>query len=166
VNTAREHVEGLLEVDLVERERRPPPGAAARSGATRPGSRPRRRPLATTPPSPRPWPGTSPAHVLHPPRTPPRPVRTGGRALASGRPAPQTSLQARWDVVGRLGAAGFAPRADDETRTVHLRRRPILGVARQYPQIVCNVHRGLVTAALETLGAVDDARQVELFCRR
>ena len=38
---------------------------------------------------------------------------------------------------------------------MRLRRCPLLDVARQYPEIICQVHQGLIAGALTELGGDD-----------
>lgn len=54
-----------------------------------------------------------------------------------------------------LDDLGFAPEADprDAAQTMRLARCPLLELAREHPEIVCNVHLGLVGGALESIGA-------------
>jgi predicted ArsR family transcriptional regulator len=54
-------------------------------------------------------------------------------------------------VVGLLDELGFAPAADAQATTVALRRCPLLDAAREHPQVVCQVHLGIVRGALEHL---------------
>ncbi|HEY6795849.1 MAG TPA: hypothetical protein VI248_14310 [Kineosporiaceae bacterium] len=162
VNTVREHVEGLWAARLLTRERVPA------SGRGRPAWRYSARPPDESL-SMRDHVALATALAGHLARTSSCPAADAavagqewGRALTEGRPAAATSLAARQEVVGLLDAAGFAPDADDDARTVRLRQCPLLEVARRYPDVVCGVHTGLVTAALETLGDPDGARQVRL----
>ena len=60
---------------------------------------------------------------------------------------------ARRTVVSILDALGFTPVANERNTTVHLTQCPLLDVARQYPDVVCQVHRGLVGGLLQSLGA-------------
>ena len=55
-----------------------------------------------------------------------------------------------------LDDLGFAPQESPDCDTVRLRRCPLLDVARQYPEIICQVHKGLISGALTELGG-DDA---------
>jgi predicted ArsR family transcriptional regulator len=55
-------------------------------------------------------------------------------------------------VVGLLDELGFAPEADSRAATVALRRCPLLDAAREHPQVVCQVHLGIVRGALEHHG--------------
>ncbi len=59
---------------------------------------------------------------------------------------------ARQATVGILAGLGFDPVADDRVATVALNRCPMLGVARAQPDVICQVHLGLVKGALDELG--------------
>jgi predicted ArsR family transcriptional regulator len=83
-----------------------------------------------------------------------------GRQIARERdsgptPSRQPTAQTRGEVLGILDDLGFAPLESEGTTVVLLRRCPLLDVARQYPQIVCQVHRGLVAGALLEFGSDD-----------
>lgn len=79
--------------------------------------------------------------------------RLWGRALATdeaadAEPAPGVASEdrARTDVVDLLCRLGFSPeRTDDEL--VELRTCPLLDLATEHPQVMCNVHAGLVEGA-------------------
>lgn len=63
-----------------------------------------------------------------------------------------STAEARRTVVTILDDLGFAPIANSGQTTVLLTRCPLLDVARRYPEVVCQVHRGLVGGALRELG--------------
>jgi predicted ArsR family transcriptional regulator len=48
---------------------------------------------------------------------------------------------------------GYAPQPDDRFDRVELTRCPLLQVASDVPEVVCNVHIGLVEELLEASGA-------------
>lgn len=161
-NTVREHLEGLLAARLVRRERAPAVG--------------RGRPA---------W-----LYVARPPqqativrdyvalasvlagiiaRTSVAPEQEAaaagadwGRALVADLPAADDDGSARRRVVELFADLGFAPQADDDSRVVRLTRCPLLDVAREQPQVVCSVHRGLAQAALTSLGASPSPDAVRL----
>ncbi len=60
-------------------------------------------------------------------------------------------------VAGFLEDFGFAPRVIDES-TIKLHRCPLLDAATKHPDVVCNVHLGLVAGALAE-GNVDATAQ-------
>lgn len=86
-----------------------------------------------------------------------------GRALVAGLPVERTPVAARRRVTALLDDLGFAPEPDRDHRRLRLASCPMLAAARQYPQVVCAVHAGLVGAVLAALGDEGDARQVELL---
>jgi predicted ArsR family transcriptional regulator len=88
--------------------------------------------------------------------------REWGRALSADWPAERTAAGARRRVTALLDDLGFAPRPDRHHQRLRLESCPMLDAARQYPQVVCAVHAGLVAAALTALGDAADAGQVEL----
>lgn len=159
-NTAREHLEALVSRGLATRDR------AAAKGRGRPAWR---YAAADDHPEPDPrvrdYAGLAAALAGHLARTSPNPTGEGlaagwawGRSLASGRPP---GASPRHEVVGLLDDLGFAPEADDEATTVALRRCPLLDAAREHPQVVCQVHLGIVRGALEHHGG--DPEPTELL---
>ena len=84
-------------------------------------------------------------------------------ALASGREPAPNATAARRQVVAMLDELGFEPEADARAAVVRLRRCPLLEAAHEHPEVVCNVHLGLVRAALEELGADADAAALKPF---
>lgn len=88
-----------------------------------------------------------------------------GRQLAQAvgpDPAPNATA-ARRRVVGMLDELGFDPEADARATVVKLRRCPLLDAAHQHPEVVCNVHLGLIRAALEQTGADPDGAALRPF---
>jgi predicted ArsR family transcriptional regulator len=72
-----------------------------------------------------------------------------GRQEARERRLHDTSrAEARRSVVSILAELGFAPAANERHTTVHLTNCPLLD-----PDVVCQVHRGLIGGLLESLGA-------------
>ena len=58
------------------------------------------------------------------------------------------------ELDGRVvGFYGFEPEADATATTVRLTRCPLLEAAHRSPEVVCSVHLGLVSGALEEYGA-------------
>lgn len=70
-----------------------------------------------------------------------------GRDLAATSDAAPPS-DARRRVVDLLTGLGFAPDVDADGSSAALRRCPLLDVARIHPEVVCNVHLGIVEGAL------------------
>lgn len=79
--------------------------------------------------------------------------RSWGHELAAGRVA--SSAAPREQVNALLDDLGFAPQPEPDSETVRLTQCPLLDLAREHPEIVCNVHLGLVGGALEQIGAED-----------
>jgi predicted ArsR family transcriptional regulator len=161
-NTVREHLEGLCKAHLVDRDRQ------AAVGRGRPAWRYVARPVASSRGMGQ---HLALAHALagQIARSSSSPAAEGqaagqawGQALTAGMPVEPTPQAARRRVVGLLADMGFDPRADPDSRTVLLRRCPLLDTARAHPQVVCAVHRGWTAAALSALGAGEDADQVGL----
>lgn len=85
----------------------------------------------------------------------------GADALGAGRrwgetfarPDPEDPLPALVDVFERLG---FDPETDAAADSIRLRACPFRAAAREHPDVVCSVHRGLIQNLLD--GAVPQAR--------
>lgn len=152
-NTARDHLDALVERGLAVR------GRAPAQGRGRPAWRytaavDRLEPDARV----RDYAGLAAALAGHLARTSADPGAEGlaagrewGRTLMSDRPA-ESAGTPRHRVVHLLGELGFAPEADAAATTVALRRCPLLDAARQHPEVVCQVHLGIVRGALEHHG--------------
>ena len=87
-------------------------------------------------------------------------------------------LTARERVLRLLHRLGFSPEAEAEAETeaeapgasrsgttVLLRTCPLLDAARQHPEVVCQVHLGLVSGALETHRAPSEGLHLVPFAR-
>lgn len=154
-NTLREHLEALARRGLVRRLRAAPRGRGrpawlyeataadvAPAGAEYAG-------LA----------GTLAAHIHRTSRDPRQDAVSAGtswgRELArkAGRPAGPEPAEARRKVVAILDQVGFAPETDDEATTTRLTRCPLLDTAKEFPDVVCGVHLGIVRGALDEYGA-------------
>ncbi|SFE28418.1 helix-turn-helix transcriptional regulator [Blastococcus tunisiensis] len=153
-NTAREHLDALVERGLAVRERAPAQGRgrpawryAAAADRLEPDVRVRDYAALA---------GALAGHLT---RTAADPAAEGlaagrdwGRTLVAHRPAVGPATSPRHGVVDLLDELGFAPEADAAATTVALRRCPLLDAARQYPEVVCQVHLGIVRGALEHSG--------------
>lgn len=64
-----------------------------------------------------------------------------------------TARAGRAQVVDVLGDLGYAPDPDARLDRVELMRCPLLQVASNVPDVVCNVHLGLVEELMEASGA-------------
>ncbi len=149
-NTAREHLDGLIERGLATRKR------AEAAGRGRPAWR-YTAAIDRLEPDPRvrDYAGLASALAGHLTRTSPDPSADGlaagrawGRSLVAEHPG-HPGATPRHRVVALLDELGFAPQADADARSVALRRCPLLDAAREYPEVVCQVHLGIVRGALE-----------------
>lgn len=161
-NTLREHLEALQRSGLLRREPAPPagPGRPAwlyRAAAVSPAGHSEYAGLAG-----------ALAATIH--RTSADPASDAalagtdwGHELAAGhrRPAAPEEAGARGQVVALLDEIGFAPESDSTHAEVRLTQCPLLETAVRYPDVVCNVHLGIVRGALEEFGA--DPGPAELF---
>ena len=155
VNTVRLHLEHLAQSGLALRERAPSTGRGRpswhyranpdQSGAGSAGARVRRARRCAR--------GAHRPYERRPADDAYAAGQEWGRQEASERHLRDTSgADARRSVVSILDALGFAPVANERHTTVRLTQCPLLDVARQYPDVVCQVHRGLVGGLLESLG--------------
>lgn len=88
-----------------------------------------------------------------------------GRFLAE-RPPPFTTVDDRAAieaVAGLLDQQGFEPEADDGE--IRMRRCPFHDLAETHPDVVCAVHEGLISGALEELGSELRVGALEVFPR-
>jgi predicted ArsR family transcriptional regulator len=94
-------------------------------------------------------------------------IRAGerwGRQLAADVAPTRGDADATGRLIRLLDESGFAPeRAADAPEAIHLRRCPFASVARQRPDVVCNVHLGLMRGALRALGSPLDAVALEPY---
>jgi predicted ArsR family transcriptional regulator len=81
---------------------------------------------------------------------------------APGSPAP-TAERAVDDVVRIMDGLGFRPVYDPDGSEILLRRCPFEEVARESRAVVCGVHLGLVEGTLEQLGGAVRVRALESF---
>lgn len=80
---------------------------------------------------------------------------------ADGRLTPSQIAQA---VIHVLTNMGFAPEpAEEDPAVTRLTRCPLLDASLKYPQVVCQVHAGLMTGIMEELGAKDTGMQLTPF---
>lgn len=87
-----------------------------------------------------------------------------GRSLAEGRLPVQSPADGVRRLVELLDEAGFAPEAPhDPQQPIRLHRCPFGSLARRRGDVVCNVHLGLMHGALRQLGAPLDAVSLEPF---
>lgn len=165
-NTVREHLDALVEAGLAVRER------AHSGGRGRPAWTYSAAPDRAEPdPRVREYAGLATALAAHLARTSARPAedaleagRAWGRELATerdGDPGSSASSSAspargRRRVLDLLDELGFDPKADTRATTAALRRCPLLDAARRYPEVVCQVHLGIVRGAMEVFGGDEE----------
>jgi predicted ArsR family transcriptional regulator len=78
-------------------------------------------------------------------------LRAGRRwADDVGAPDPGDPEGGLIEVLDRLG---FAPEADADVRSIRLHACPFRSAAREHPDVVCTVHRGLVERLLDGTGS-------------
>jgi predicted ArsR family transcriptional regulator len=181
VNTAREHLDGLVESGLVHRSRlapkgrgRPGWGYAVRVGASSPAIGEyaalagvladhvaaqggdvsgNMRELGR---------GWGAALVGSRKGSPAEPTQAAGSATGPAEgDAQHTRAQAETEVIRLLADLGFDP--EQGPRSTRLRQCPMLAVAREHPEVVCSVHQGLVEGAMEASGASADGVELEAF---
>ena len=162
VNTVRGHLDALVADGLALRHRQ------GTSGRGRPAWHYRANPQNPEPDARvREYGALAGALAAHLIRTsPPPPTRRGSQGSSgvagsprtgiASRPSAQVTAHPRHEVLAILDDLGFAPQESPDCDTVRLRRCPLLDVARQYPEIICQVHKGLISGALTELGG-DDA---------
>jgi predicted ArsR family transcriptional regulator len=167
VNTARFHLDGLVEAGAVDREveRREQPGRPrmlykARPDAARAGAR-NYHLLAEILTS------FVAAQVPQPARAAQNAGREWGRYLAA-RPGPFERVNAAVatrHLVAALDDLGFAPeaKATGVRRQILLHHCPFREVASKHQDVVCAIHLGLMQGMLAELDAPIDAVQLEPF---
>ena len=163
-NTAREHLEALVELGLVERHRTQPHGRGRPSWGFQASH------IKTEhDPRVREYAGLASALAAFLARSSPNSPddalvagRLWGEAISDTRSA-ATPAAARREVVDALADLGFAPQANQRVTSVALTRCPLLDVAKQYPDVVCSVHLGLVEGALTALGASSTRATLQPF---
>lgn len=160
-NTVRTRLVALLEGGLVEREMLPADGrgrpahafaatAAGRAALRGASGFEEYRSLSAA----------FAGHIAQAPEGPTEAARAIGHAwgrqlaatgAASTRPQQRGSNEAEGQILGLLSDMRFDPSPDDDG--IALRTCPFLDVAQRVPQVVCQVHRGLVEGALQEYGA-------------
>lgn len=85
--------------------------------------------------------------------------RTWGADLVGGRDRDDCGeIEA---VVGILAEQGFEPQADE--LAIRMCRCPFHDLAEAHPEVVCAVHRGLISGALKALGSNLSVSALEIF---
>lgn len=90
-----------------------------------------------------------------------------GRALAeeyvASLPVGQLPEATTDKVVEMLRELRFEPQQGEDPKTVRLTTCPFLDSARRHPEVVCQVHLGIMRGALEQLGGSADGAALEPF---
>lgn len=86
--------------------------------------------------------------------------RTWGGILAARRPSSSAPVPQR--VVALLEGLRFSPQQRDDG-VIALRTCPLLEAAREHPEVVCQVHLGLVEGASAAYGGPADGGSLEPF---
>lgn len=163
-NTAREHLEALVQLDVVSKTRAPS------SGRGRPAWLYRSTDRAEPDVRVRDYAGlaTALAGVVQRSSNPTDDALAAGQAwgreLATDSPPPAGTTSTgvtstdgpNAAVVNLLRGLGFAPEPDAAFGTAALRRCPLLDAAERYPDVVCKVHLGIVRGALEVFGGAPE----------
>jgi predicted ArsR family transcriptional regulator len=160
-NTARKHLDGLVEIGVATSESAPTGGRG----------RPARKYVASGDADPdgrvRDYAALATALAGHLARTSSDTRQEAldagdawGRSMTSGQ-RPGSAVRARKATINMLGDLGFAPERGGAAGRVRLTRCPLLDAAREHPDVVCAVHLGLVRGALDHLGG--DAEGADLL---
>jgi predicted ArsR family transcriptional regulator len=151
-NTLRDHLVALLDAGLVVRHRAPSDGRGRPRwlyGVAGPSAVDENAELAAS----LAW------RIAHRERDPLAAIRDvsshwAGQIVARmGLTRRRTAREGRVQVVQVLDELGYAPEPDSRVDKVALTRCPLLQVASDVPDVVCNVHLGLVEELLEVSGA-------------
>ena len=162
-NTAREHLDQLVEAGLVTSR------AAAPAGRGRPALRyvAERSGAEADPQAYRELAEVLAAELADRDDAIEAAIRAGERwgARAADRMAPAGEHDEAVDrLVGMLDGLGFAPETGRATTApIRLRRCPFGPLARERGDVVCNVHLGLMRGALRELGSPLNAVSLEPF---
>lgn len=161
VNTVREHLDGLVASGLALRSRLAPKGRG-RPGwgyAVRPGAAsPAVGEYATLARVLADHVAVQGGDVTGDMR---RLGRGWGEALVAGRKTGASQPEAEREVVSLLADLGFDP--ERTPSCIRLRQCPMLAVARERPDVVCNVHQGMVEGALAAAGGDAEGVALEAF---
>ncbi|HLN75400.1 MAG TPA: helix-turn-helix domain-containing protein [Nocardioidaceae bacterium] len=164
-NTLREHLDALVARGLVHRFRGEPSGRgrpAWRYKATEPDVDAAGSEYAGLA-------ATLAAHISRTSQDPRADAVAAGHAWGhelarkAGTPEGSGAVAARRQVVKLLDEIGFSPEADDRATTARLTRCPLLETAREFPDVVCGVHLGIVRGALDEYGVDSTRTDLEPF---
>lgn len=142
-NTVRSHLDALLADGYVQRESAPAAGRGRPAWIWRAAA-------------PTPSPFAALANVLadQVALLSDNPARAGieaGQRWGAMLPEAAREGDARGAVLDSLAALGFAPRLEAD-HSVSLLSCPLLSAARENPQVICNVHLGIVRGILQSRG--------------
>lgn len=165
-NTVREHLDALCESGLAEREAEPSAGRG----------RPAYRYAATPRPAVRMVEYETLAGVLveHVAKTAADVEATadgigrswGTTLVRDADTASETGADgatARKDMVELLDELGFSPEADEEYRSIALRTCPVLDLAKEHEDVVCQIHHGLVSGLMNALSTDEHEIVLDAF---
>lgn len=76
---------------------------------------------------------------------------TGAAPVVTATRQPSDPAARRGQLLDLLDQLGFAPLVAAPDR-IELRRCPFLDLAREQPEVVCGLHRGILAGAMESLG--------------
>lgn len=83
-----------------------------------------------------------------------------GKQLNYGLPTSDQSTTSEQEVkervLGVLDDIGFEPSSDAKTEEITLNRCPLIEAANKHPDIICNVHLGVIEGVAESLGFTSD----------
>lgn len=178
-NTVRAHLQDLTTAGLVERERIPSEGRGRPAHGYRPTVQGRSQARSGDPTFEE-YEGLTKVFVQHLSRTSDDPAqasqeigRAWGAQLAStsdrrrGGAPPAGDEEASERVVDLLGDLGFTPVVNSDGRDgpddVALTTCPLLALATAHPEVVCQVHLGLVEGALEHYGSTETTAHLAPF---
>ena len=162
-NTARKHLDGLVERGLVARS------TAAPVGRGRPARSYSALPRSTEPDARvREYVGLATALARHISATSNDPR---GDAIAAGetwgtelvRDAPREPSDHETTLLSLLERLGFSPKADATGGSIALRRCPLLDAVRAEPVVVCAVHLGIARGVIAALGQDPEPVGLEPF---
>ena len=154
-NTLREHLEALVARGFVARLRSAPSGRGRPAWLYEAVS-------AVLDPATSEYAGLAATLAAHLHRTSDDPQadavhagRAWGHDIArkAGPPGAAGAVPARRKVLELLEDLGFSPEANEDATTARLTRCPLLDTAREYPDVVCGVHLGIVRGALDEYAA-------------
>ncbi len=164
-NTVREHMDGLVELGMVTRERAPITGRGRPAWLYAAKVGPMAGPDSE-------YAGLTGALASVIERTSTDPVEDAvaagaewGRQLAvkAGRPQDESQVARRRQVVKVFEEMGFEPQADEQAVEVKLTRCPLLEAAYRHPEVVCNVHLGIVRGAMAAYGGDEATSELHAF---